>query len=121
MGGAGHDVETALAFHQPLRVSIEFDHLIIETADDEQCGRLDARQRLSSKVRAPAARDDGRDARFVRRGDERGRGAGARAEEADGQIAKVALRRPGDRLPYTRAEQRDVEDIAAVVSFFARQ
>ena len=53
----GDDHQLFFAAKQGKRRTIQLDNLEIVTADDEQCGRTDARQCRSGQIGAPAPRD----------------------------------------------------------------
>jgi hypothetical protein len=116
MGGARHDVETGGASQALQGSAVQFDDLIVPSADDEQRRRVHLLQRRPGEVWPAAARDDRRDARGLPRcGDQSRRRPRARAEEADAQALRL-LRAggPADGLLHPRPEQGNVEYVAPV-------
>src|SRR5688572_22784381 len=55
---AGHDLEPGWRTHLTLRLLVQFDDLLVESTDDQQCRRLHPGQRIAGQVRTSAARDD---------------------------------------------------------------
>src|SRR6185437_12700149 len=113
MGGTGHDSELVFAPQLGLRGAVEFDHGVVEAADDEQGRGTDLREPGGGKIRPPAARGDGRGGRCrICGGVKGGCGAGAGAEVAQkawdaGHGAQFA----GD-VEQTAGEQADIEHLA---------
>jgi len=118
VGGAGHDSELVLAPQVGLRGAVEFDHGVVEAADDEQGGGAYLRKFGAGKVGPAAAGDNGRDIHcWVGGGVEGGSGAGAGAEV--GQTARDIGHggQFGGDVEQASGKQADVEDIAPVPLF----
>lgn len=92
VGGSGHDLDLVFCFKQGGGLAVEVDHRLIASADDQEGGRLDARQELACQIGPATTGDNGRDRPWPkgRRNQRRGR-TRARAEEADRQLLGEAV------------------------------
>src|SRR5690606_15279364 len=123
MGRAGHDDEFLLGAQRVVRLPVQADDDVVEPADDQERRRADLAERVAGQIGAAAAGDDRLDPRrLLRGGDERRRRAGARAEVPDRERGRLRVRaHPLRRPDQTPGEERDVEDLLAVVGLRLRE
>jgi hypothetical protein len=90
---------------------VELADLRVPSADDEQRWSLHPRQSVASQIRPTAPGDDEPyPFRSLRGGDQRGRGAGTRAEHCQGEFGRLALlRKPVGRPSQPGREPGDVK------------
>jgi hypothetical protein len=93
------------------RLSVQVEHRLVPAPDDEQRGSRHVGERWARQVRAAPSRDHGPDrALSVRRGDQRGGGAGAGAEVAESQpLGGLVAAEPEGGCPETVGQEVDVE------------
>src|SRR5438132_3510588 len=103
--------ELARGANARIGLAIELDDMLVTLADDEHRGRGDALEIGAREVGAPAARDDGAHAILEAScGDERGGGAGARAEVAHRESARIVVHdQPVGGFREARREKLDIE------------
>lgn len=113
MRGAGHHRKLHRASHPRRRTLVEGKHRLILTANDEQCGRQDAPERLARQIGTAAARYDRSDLVRTRGGCDQGRtSARTRAEQADREMRGfVAATGPIDDRDQARREQLQIEAV----------
>ena len=92
------------------RRPVAHQHLSVGAAADEQRRASDRRQRRRREVDTAATGDDGTDVVAVRRGAQRGRGAGARSELTEAQVRRpLAATKPPRRPEQPLGQEVDVE------------
>jgi hypothetical protein len=55
MSSTRHDLHFLFTLKLVVSLLVEHNHRLVQSADDEQCGRLDLDERLSSQIQSPAA------------------------------------------------------------------
>jgi len=126
VGRAGNDLHLLLAPEPRKRLAIEADNGIIVTANNEESGGVNVRQRIAREIRPATARDNRLDLPFkFGGGNQRRSRAGTRAEKAEFEICDlVSVGGPSRRFNEPACEHHDVEPKMAceiLLLFFTRR
>src|SRR5579871_1917955 len=122
VAGARNNLKPVLATQAALRGTVESEHLRIFCADDQESRGLHETEDRPREIGPAASRHDGGDL-LIRSGSlQGGRGAGAGPEITDGQgPCRGTVTGPAGRGLEPVRQQRDIEDIGAVLCLLFRQ
>ena len=118
MGCARHDLDRLRRLQARKGLLVEFDHAVIEAADNQQGRRAHIVERRIGEIGTAATRHHRANAGAqLRRSDQRRRRSGAGSEQAERQAGKLRLPvDPMDDIDQPFGQQRDIEDIGAIVA-----